>query len=120
MLRVLRWNQIVKGMDMTKNEAALRAIEALNEVCRRTESSSRDPESGQRELLAQSLDAEQCFGKPHARLFPYLGRKVRTPAGPGVLLQVFADRVTVLLDSELNRSSFFQPAEIEPVTWEVP
>jgi len=63
----------------------------------------------------ESLDAEQRFGQPHARLFPFIGRKVRTPAGPGTLLQVFSDRVTVLLDSELGRCSFFSPGEIEPV-----
>jgi hypothetical protein len=57
-------------------------------------------------------------GQPHAKLFSFLGRKVRTPVGPGTLLQVLAERVTVLLDSELSQCSFFQPAEIEPVTWE--
>jgi len=65
-----------------------------------------------------SLDAERRFGQPHAKLFPFLGRKVRTPAGPGTLLQVFSERVTVLLDSELTHCSFFRPAEIEPVSWE--
>ena len=66
-----------------------------------------------------SADAERRFGQPHARLFPFLGRKVRTPGGPGTLLQVFADRVTVLLDSELSKCNFFGPAEIEPVSMEV-
>lgn len=63
-----------------------------------------------------SLDAERRFGQQHARLFPFLGRKVRTPAGPGTLVQVFSERVTVLLDSELSRCSFFRPTEIEPVS----
>jgi hypothetical protein len=67
----------------------------------------------------ESLDAERRFGQPHAKLFPYLGRKVRTPAGPGTLVQVFADRVTVLLDLELTRCVFFQPQEIEPIIWGV-
>jgi hypothetical protein len=65
------------------------------------------------------LDAEQRFGYPHARLFPFIGRKVRTPKGPGTLVQVFADRVTVVLDSEVSRCSFFRPLDIEPVSWEV-
>jgi len=65
-----------------------------------------------------SFDAERRFAQPHARLFPFLGRKVRTPSGPGTLLQVFADRVTVVLDSELSRCSFFVPAQIEPVAQE--
>jgi hypothetical protein len=66
-----------------------------------------------------SLDAERRFGQSHAKLFPYLGRKVRTPGGPGTLIQVFADRVTVVLDSELSRCSFFSPSQIEPITWEL-
>jgi hypothetical protein len=67
-----------------------------------------------------SLDAERRFGQPHAKLFPFIGRKVRTPDGPGTLLQVFVDRVTVVLDSELSRCSFFAPGQIEPVSWESP
>ena len=67
----------------------------------------------------ESLDAEPRFGKPHAKLFPFIGRKVRTPTGVGTLLQVFANRVTVVLDSEVSRCSFFMPAQIEPVSREV-
>ena len=51
-------------------------------------------------------------GHPHAKLFPLIGRKVRTPRGLGI--QVFAERVTVLLDSERA----FRPTELEPVSWE--
>jgi hypothetical protein len=67
----------------------------------------------------ESLDAERRFGQPHARLFPFIGRKVRTPGGPGVLLQVFAELVTVALDSELSKCAVFVPGEIEPVRWEL-
>jgi hypothetical protein len=67
---------------------------------------------------SKSLDVERRFGQPHAKLFPFIGRKVRTPGGPGALIQVFADRVTVVLDSELSRCTSFRPAEIEPVSWE--
>ncbi len=42
-------------------------------------------------LASQSLDAERRFGQPHAKLFPFIGCKVRTPAGPGTLIQVYAD-----------------------------
>jgi hypothetical protein len=66
----------------------------------------------------ESLAAERRFGQPHAKLFPFLGRKVRTPTGPGTLIQVFAERVTVLLDSESDKCSFFRPAQIEPVSTE--
>lgn len=54
-------------------------------------------------------------GQPHARLFRYIGRKVRTPEGPGSLIQVFAERATVLLDSDLAACSVFRPEEIEPL-----
>jgi hypothetical protein len=62
----------------------------------------------------ESHDRVRRFGQPHARLFPFLGRKVRTPAGPGTLQQVFADRVTVLLDSELSKCAVFAPQEVAP------
>jgi len=66
-----------------------------------------------------SVDAEGRFAQPHAKLFPFLGRKVWTPQGPGTLIQVFADRCTVLLDLEVSKCARFAPAEIEPVNWEV-
>jgi hypothetical protein len=65
-------------------------------------------------LRAQMEDREYRFGQPRARLFVFLGRKVRTPGGPGTLLQVFADRVTVLLDAELSNCVVFTPQEITP------
>jgi hypothetical protein len=67
----------------------------------------------------EALDAEGRFNQAHAKLFPFLGRKVRTPKGPGTLLQVFAGRVTVLLDTDINRCSFFSPTEIQPVSPEL-
>ncbi len=65
-----------------------------------------------------SPDSQRRFAQPHARLFPFIGRKVRTPAGPGTLLQVFAERVTVLLDFEITKCSWFPPGQIEPVNGE--
>ena len=67
----------------------------------------------------ESFEIERRFAQPHAKLFPFLGRKVRTPGGPGTLIQVFTDRATVVLDSEISRCSFFLPGQIEPVSWEV-
>lgn len=67
----------------------------------------------------ESYEVERRFGQRHARLFPFLGCKVRTPAGPGTLLQVFAERVTILLDSEVSKCAFFAPGEIEPASWEL-
>jgi hypothetical protein len=120
MLRMLRIKGPCAGVRaMATSEAAIRAIEALNEVCGRRESKPATPAKGD-SWSARSLDAERRFGQPHAKLFPYLGRKVRTPVGLGTLLQVFAERVTVLLDSELSQCAFFRPAEIQPVSWELP
>jgi hypothetical protein len=49
----------------------------------------------------------QCSQLSTARkAVPYLG-KVRTPSGPGTLLQVFAEPVTVLLDAEFSLCKFF-------------
>jgi hypothetical protein len=67
----------------------------------------------------ESLDAEQRFGQPHAKLFPFIGRKVRTPQGPGTLLQAFAEAATVLLDSERDGAcARFLPTEISPAVTE--
>jgi len=77
-------------------------------------------DANQHEWPPESFEAERRFGQAHAKLFPFLGRKVRTPAGSGTLIQVFADRVTVVLDTELSRCTFLRPTEIEPVSWELP
>ena len=50
-------------------------------------------------------------GQPHAKLFPFIGRKVRTQNGAGTLIQVFAERVTVVLDSDVCACAFFEPAD---------
>jgi hypothetical protein len=74
---------------------------------------------GTARLVPKRFDTQQPFGQPHAKLFPYIGRKVQTPGGPGTLLQVFAERVTVLLDSELSLCAFFQPGQVEPLSREL-
>jgi hypothetical protein len=64
----------------------------------------------------ESLNRVLRFGQPHAKLFMFIGRKVRTPNGLGTLLQVFADRATVLLDSERDHVCVrFLPSEVIPV-----
>jgi|SRR5215467_2668799 len=119
-------------MNSTELEAA---IEQANRIFSRRYASSRESreEWAEEEIRRESyvpvplgvwpptsLDMEQRFAQPHAKLFPFIGRKVRTPAGTGTLLQVFAKRVMVVLDSEMSRCSFFPPAEIQPVSWELP
>jgi hypothetical protein len=73
-------------------------------------------DSSEADSLPKSQNPERRFGQIHAKLFTLIGRKVRTPQGPGTLLQVFAERVTVLLDSERDRCSFFTPSQIDPVS----
>ena len=69
---------------------------------------------------SSSVEAENQFCQPHAKLFPFIGRKVRTPMGIGILIQAFAARCTVLLDSDLSRCARFAVNEIEPVSWGLP
>ncbi len=61
-----------------------------------------------------SLEAERRFSHSSARLYPFLGSRVRTPRGTGQLIQVFTDRVAVLLDGA-DRLSFFAPEDICPL-----
>ena len=85
----------------------------------RTQLSERPGENPQSGHPPEAPEAEGRFHQTHARLFPFLGRKVRTPKGPGTLLQVFAGRATVLLDADLYKCSFFSPTEIRPVSPEL-
>jgi len=106
---------------MEQREIVRRAIEAVRAICEEQPAQSRpEPEPRHKPIWPPESEAavRRFHGQPHAKLFSFLGRKVRTPVGPGTLLQVLAERVTVLLDSELSQCSFFRPAEIEPVTWE--
>jgi hypothetical protein len=62
----------------------------------------------------ESIAAAASFGVPHARLYPFIGKAVDTPAGGGRLLQVFAERAAVLLDHDAERVVYFVPSEIRP------
>lgn len=85
--------------------------EAIGCLAQRAEVDASDTQNWPR----ASLKAEQRFGHPAARLYPFLGQQVRTPLGVGKLLQVFQDRATVLLDAQLGkpqreqRESYFGP-----------
>ena len=50
-------------------------------------------------------DYVERFGRPEARLYPFLNTRVHTPAGAGVLLQVVGGAV-VLLDGEQQTRRF--------------
>jgi len=106
---------------MQQSELVRRAVEAVRAVCEEPCVESKpEPESrGEVRTPQPGIDIRRFHGQPHAKLFPYIGRKVRTPAGLGTLLQVFADRCTVVLDSHVAQCARFAPGEIEPVSWEV-
>jgi hypothetical protein len=64
---------------------------------------------------SEPYETERRSCQPHGKLFSFIGRKVRTPEGPGTLLQVFADRATVLLDSERDQACVrFPPSQVIP------
>ncbi len=110
---------VQKMTPMQQNDVVRRAVEAVRAICQEpcVESES-EPESW-RENRQTAIAVRRFHGQSHARLFSFLGRKVRTPAGMGTLLQVFADRCTVVLDSHVAQCAHFAPDEIEPVSWEV-
>jgi hypothetical protein len=62
-------------------------------------------------------ELERKFGCPEARLYPLLGKWVGTPAGRGVLEQVFRDWVAVRMPPSATRKeelmAYFPPVTIE-------
>ncbi|MGB2889042.1 MAG: hypothetical protein WBC04_15205 [Candidatus Acidiferrales bacterium] len=48
-------------------------------------------------------------------LFALIEQSVQTPEGPGKLVQVFADRCTVVFNSDPPRLAFFRPHQIGAV-----
>lgn len=62
----------------------------------------------------ESLDCEWRFGKPQARLYPFLGKTVSTPMGPGTLLQVLSVHAAVKLDNNPDRATFFDWQDVRP------
>lgn len=61
-----------------------------------------------------SHDAVRQSRAPEARLYPFVGKAVATPDGPGRLLAVFSDRAGVALDTEPERVAFLLPSEVLP------
>lgn len=52
----------------------------------------------------ESFEAEARFGHRTARLYPFLGRQVLTPYGPGVLHQVIEARCQVAIEGREDRT----------------
>ena len=63
---------------------------------------------------AESRDCEKRFGIPEGRLFPLLGRRVATPQGEGVLLQVLNRTAAVRLDRDAEKAQLFNWREVQP------
>jgi hypothetical protein len=80
------------------------------------------PEAGTRspEWPPESIDAIKRFGSPHTRLFPYLDKRVRCPAGTGVLVQVFRSCCRVILDAQPAINYSCAPEVVFPADWTVP
>lgn len=45
-----------------------------------------------------SLEYQRRFGQSHAKLFPFLGKRIWTPHGPALLLCAYAYQCEVLPD----------------------
>lgn len=61
-----------------------------------------------------SRDSVRRFGRPEARLYPFLGKQVATPLGHGRLEQAFPDRAAVALDTDPRRLVYVLPSEVRP------
>jgi hypothetical protein len=62
-----------------------------------------------------SRECVRQFGRPEARLYPFLGKTVATRAGRGRLLQVFHERASVLLESDPRKVVTLLPSEVWPL-----
>jgi hypothetical protein len=51
------------------------------------------------QAVRQSAETVHRFGQPHARLFPFINRRVWTPEGMGTLFTAYAQHCEVVLDS---------------------
>lgn len=61
-----------------------------------------------------SRDAVRRFHAPYARLYPFLGRTILTPRGPGRLVGVLPEQATVVLETHPERPSVFLLSELGP------
>lgn len=62
----------------------------------------------------QSLDCQRRFGELPARLYPFLGRKVRTPRGWGRLKQVRTGMAFVALDGSPGKVAEIDAEDVLP------
>lgn len=62
----------------------------------------------------KSLESERLFGHAAAKLYPFIGRRVLTPLGAGILWQAFMERSGVILDAEPVKVTFMPTNQILP------
>ncbi len=62
----------------------------------------------------ECLEAEREHGHPSARLYPLVGRTVRTPLGSGRLVAALPERAVVIADRRSFSFAVFLPGEIAP------
>jgi hypothetical protein len=66
-------------------------------------------------LVEQMWRSQQRFGHKAARLYPLLGRKVRTEEGRGRLWQVLTGRAGVVLDNDPKKVTFVSVEDVKPL-----
>ena len=66
----------------------------------------------------ESLDAQHRFGSSHAKLFPFIDKRVRTPNGYGRLFTVFAECVEVAME-KTGKIGVFSPRDVVPAQEEL-
>ncbi len=64
-------------------------------------------------LVEEMWHSQQRFGHKAARLYPLVGRKVRTTEGPGKLWQVLARRAGVVLDNDPKSVTFVSVEDVK-------
>jgi hypothetical protein len=63
---------------------------------------------------AESLENERRFGFYHARLFPFVERRVWTPLGTGKLFTAYAEHCEIILD-ETTQVIRVRTADVRPI-----
>jgi TubC N-terminal docking domain len=91
--------------DKLENGSAVRGADAGKKLATQCDSPDCPPES---------LEAERRFCQAHARLFPFIGKRVWTPVGTGVLLSVFAERCEIHPDGAI-RTVRVPAREVRPI-----
>jgi len=66
-------------------------------------------------LVEEMWRSQQRFGHKAARLYPLVGREVRTQEGRGRLWQVLAGRAGVVLDEDPKKVTLVSVEDVKPL-----